>query len=325
MKKFSYLLIAVLTLAVAQAHADDTPSAKPGLLLQNWVMHESGRNGSPTFKVRRAEMSLKGNAAEKVRYALMIDPAKSLSTGAISAANDNKVLQEATIYYDVCEGLEFKIGQFKTATTAEGLESNMSVLFTERSAVARTYGDKREPGMQLTYKLGEMWKLAGGLSNGQNTNVDDVDRPKDVTFRLDGQPHEMVKVGGFARNKNFYKDPVSRYGGNVSFGDSMWLFRTEGVLAKDNGVKSYGIAADVAYSFMESWQVAGRWETLDPDQNATGNAMAETLGINKQLSPNARIQGSFTMFQDASFASNSMVYQKGSEPHLWILNYQVGI
>ncbi|MEK7356287.1 MAG: porin, partial [Bdellovibrionota bacterium] len=123
-----------------------TGNAKLGLLLQYWLVNDStGTNLNN--RLRRAEIKLAGSVAENTRWFVMVDPAKTMRTGAIAQTNDNKILQDLGIGFSVCPEIEVLFGQFKTPTTAEGLDSTSELLFVERAYFARTFGDRREPGV----------------------------------------------------------------------------------------------------------------------------------------------------------------------------------
>jgi hypothetical protein len=243
----------VITSTQFSAHADEnvtTPFGKSKLdaLVQFWGVNDTslGVAGTPlpafNMKIRRAEIGLSGAVTDTTHYGIMVDPSRLQWTGGANLTTtspywetDTSLLRDAWISQQlVIPELELKVGQFKTPTTAEGLDSNAELMFPERSMVARTFGDDYEPGFQIGYKA-PMWKVVGMMSNGHGPNTDDFatstttnpgaagagpvpagatnpsveNRPnnKNLSFRGDVKPMEMVSAGAFTTLTNFaYSD-----------------------------------------------------------------------------------------------------------------------
>lgn len=312
------------SLSINTVLAADEP-VKVGALLQSWLYNDTTTTAArPDFRIRRAELKASGRTSETTRWFLMIDAAKSLSTGPVVSTNDNKILQDIGVAFMVIPDLELTVGQFKTPTTAEGLESSAELLLPERSAAARTYGDVREPGAMLTYTH-DMWKVRTMVSNGQSTNVSDNNAPKNIAMRIDAQPTERFQFGGFTSAQDFRYNARGRIGLNAGYTNDKWLLRAEGVAGKDYSVRSNGWVADVAYMLCPNFQAVGRVEGLNPNTSKDDSGNAETLGLNYYIAGNkAKIQASYSWLQDFVWSSNALNYRTGKGT-LFILAFQAAM
>lgn len=322
-------LIAATSLQVqAQNITVGTGEAKVGMLLQAWAVNDSTAENYQ-YRIRRAEFKLSGSVVEKTRYFLMIDPAKSLKTGAVAQTNDNKVLQDLGVAFTLAEGLELIVGQYKTPTTAEGLDPSAELLFPERAYVARAYGDKREPGISLSYKK-DWLKATVMSSNGQGTNVDDttVTNEKDLHARVELTPFENFNFGAFTTAGDASYDDKARWGANVRYTVAGFLVRLEGVRAKDPAGWSTGYVGDLAYSVNDKLQPAVRYEGFD---NGNFVATQTTIGLNYFLSKhNAKIMAAYGLLDNmvgnnGAGAVGSYQPSNGTDGSLFIMNFQMAL
>lgn len=309
--------------------------AKFNGLLQAWGLYDSKATsiGKFNFRLRRAEIKLSGSVIENTRWFVMIDPAKTLKVtdttvsgktfGAVSASNDNKILQDVGVAWSICPDLELVVGQFKTPTTSEGLESSSELLFPERSIVARTWGDKREPGAMINYKY-SLLKFMAMVSNGQNPNVDDTNNEKDLNLRAEAKPTDEVQVGVFNTAADFKYSKKSRIGMNAKYAPSAWLFRGEGVYANDNSTATWGWVFDVAYTIAEKWQPAFRYDSI---RNTQYTSYGTTFGLNYLMSKhNAKIQAAVGILNDLTGNSGgTYAVQRGTSGVLSVLSFQAAI
>lgn len=186
---------------------------KPGLLLQGWwVGNRAEDQLSNTFRVRRAEVSLKGEVLPgKLGYGVMIDPAKVLesetvevpvydATGAhvgfaeVEQPGDKlSVFQDFYITYQSSWG-DVSLGQFKIPVSWEGFNSSSKLLMPERSLAAKAFGDKRDIGVKVA-KSFDRFGYVAGVFNGETLNHLDVDNDKDLAMRLEAYPVKGVTVG----------------------------------------------------------------------------------------------------------------------------------
>src|SRR5262249_53563763 len=162
-------------------------------------------------------------------------------------------------------------------------------LLPERSFIGRNYGDKREPGLMLSWTK-DIWKVSGMIFNGQfKSNVDDVDNDKDLAFRIDVNPIEMLRVGAWTQLGNYSYHLKGRWGANARATIDQLLVRGEYVHAQDSGVISNGYAAEAGYSINEQFQPVVRFDGFD---NSVFTGTALNIGLNYFFSKhNAKVQG----------------------------------
>jgi hypothetical protein len=291
--------LALFGLAFANVKAEEgAPTIKWNVLLQGWLVNDTTREDSePNFRIRRAELKASGTLGDNLQYFAMIDAAKGPAVGT-AADKDNKILNDLGIVYIPMPGLEFTMGQFKTRTTAEGLASSSELPLPERSLIGRTFGDKREPGAMVAYK-GEGFKTALMVSNGQATNVDDIDGKKDLSLRADFDVLEGLSLGAFTLASNFSFEDLGRFGVNLDYKFSDFQLRHEFVYQTATGdVKSYGHMTDLAMNG-EEWSPVLRFEYLKPNMDQDLSAKAYTAGINYYLQgKKSKIQAAVSYLQD---------------------------
>ncbi len=139
------------------------------------------------FNIRRTEIKAAGKIVDGVKFEVMLDP--SIAT----SATNPMILQDAAIEIELAPGFDFKIGQFKTLQTLEGLTSSSEILFAERSQLGRGFGDKRDRGAVLSYSFGDPKAFGAKLSvaafNGMSDAISgkgaDTNAGKDAVARLD--------------------------------------------------------------------------------------------------------------------------------------------
>lgn len=148
------------------------------------------------FSVRRTEIKVAGKILDGVKFEVMLDPSIATST------TNPMILQDAAIEFELAPGLDFKVGQFKTLQTMEGLTSSSEILFAERSQLGRAFGDKRDRGGVLSYAFGDPKafgaKISAAAFNGVSDAVsgksNDTNAGKDAVVRLDmnvGKEHKF--------------------------------------------------------------------------------------------------------------------------------------
>ncbi len=216
-------LIAALLAAPLALSAQ--PAPKIGGLVQVWYtqMTDSNlRNNSAApmgyynlrsefkengFNIRRVELNTSGSVLSNVDYFVMVDPSINTSN---TQANSNSsynptILQDAFVTYRN-EGLQVKLGEFKTLQTYEGNISSSELLFAERSQLGRVFGDKRDRGMVASYQFGEpgkelATKLSAGVFNGMtdlaSAKAGDTNAQKDFIARLDFNLGKTHKFGAY--------------------------------------------------------------------------------------------------------------------------------
>jgi hypothetical protein len=276
--------------------------------LQAWLINDTTvpTVGSPNFLVRRAELRFSGNVTEHARWFVMGDLAKLITANG-AATQDGRVLQDLGVAFMVFPGLEIMAGQFKTQSTAEGLERASELLLPERTVIGRAYGDRREPGAMLAYNQAQI-HASLMVSNGQGANTLDTDGAKRLSARLgydllDGK----LQLGAFTQAQNFsYATGSTGLNARLAWGSL--VVSTEGVLASDLGAGGTNLSANgyqltAGWSFSEVFQPIARFETYSPDANNPSRGFGYTAGLNVYLHGHqAKIQASYTYLTNFTFA-----------------------
>ncbi len=196
---------------------------QPGALLQIWgvATHSDAAPGTDTtFRLRRAELKVRGEILPKLlSYTLVADFAKvpaftanpsnvnvvaadgtTVGTVAVPQPNlaaDRSPLQDVWITV-LTDYADISLGQGKIPVSFEGLQSSSKLLFPERSRVSREFGDRRDIGIKVEKKIGDVFYYYAGFFNGQGQNVVDADRRKDAGLRLEVYPIPGLTVGAVA-------------------------------------------------------------------------------------------------------------------------------
>jgi hypothetical protein len=299
--KASLTSFALLSLFASTSRAETMTAAaapesafKPSALIQTWYSISHLGTTSNTFRVRRAELSAKGDViADRFGYTFMMDPAKLLEfqdtrlpvtpgdgMAAVTAKQPNgasSVLQDAyvtgkTAYADL------SLGQFKIPVSWEGYNSSSKLLFHERAQVSSRFGDKRDIGVRAA----KQWKHVGytlGLFNGNGQNTRDTDTGKDGAARLELYPVDGLMVAGVVYSTLWNRSAAGakdRYEGDLRFERGPLLFQGEYIQGKDvnkdgSKTRGRGFYAALAGRPLPPLQLAGRLGYLDPDQGKTSD------------------------------------------------------
>lgn len=318
---------------------------QPGLLLQGWFLADHADETTSTFRIRRAELHVKGEIVPGlVSFTLMIDPSKVLEfkNTALPVANQDppptgsansetvtakqpvsavSVFQDFFITYKVPYA-EVSIGQFKIPVSWEGYNSSSRLLFPERALVSREFGDKRDLGLRLS-KTFRSFGYSAGVFNGAALNNLDTNNDKDLALRLEAYPVAGLVVGGVvyasagARTANV-KD---RYEADLRFERGPLLFQSEYIRAHDQGTSGTAVDAQGFYAAV-AWAVhlqpCLRVGYLDPDVSKDLDPVADKgkdevwhfdVGLNYYLrKQEAKLQLNYSRLQfDQKTASHGIV------------------
>jgi hypothetical protein len=265
---------------------------KLGALLQAWyVADDSPVNtgatsfygntvGENTFRLRRAEIALKGNIVKGWGFEVMFDPAKAINT---AAGADGKILQDLAVVYSGPKGHEFMLGQKKIYLTEEGVHSSSDLDFAERAQVTRTFSDRRETGFFWHGDWTEQVATWVSITNGTASNVNDDSNDTVVwSGRLDVKPVHGLLVGGsgsYSGGEGLAHLSRSRYGAHVRYDRTADLpvdFRFEYLRATDGqagkaDLRRDGWYATAMYTALEHYQVGVRYDELNRNKDADGN------------------------------------------------------
>ncbi|MFL5813258.1 MAG: porin, partial [Bdellovibrionia bacterium] len=296
------------------------------------------------MRLRRAELNFNGALSDTTRWAVGVDFARAFGTN----TNGTNILNDVVISQTlVMPELTLDVGQFKIPTVAESLDPSGQLLFPERSMVARTWGESRQPGARIAYAT-NMWKLQGMISNGGNTKgnnianngqntydtastatnagtVDAHPNNKDLTFRFDIKPMDMVSAGAFAYLPNYNWGQGGAFGGNVR------LMPMEDLVVRAEYVRGWvrgagtdnlphnGYVIDGGYQYGD-FQPVARYEIqqqcvvptgagVGGNSTASGDcftASATTIGLNYYLMKhNSKVQFAYTFLGKNTSGSNA--------------------
>lgn len=350
LKSFLKGTAVVLALGVAvSAQAEEGISiangkVKMNSLMQFWFVNDTSLNQQVSnttgasngakldMLLRRAQVNFNGALSDSTRWLVGVDFARPLN-GQGSTANTANVLNDFAISQTlVLPELTLDVGQFKLPTVAESLDADGQLLLPERSMVARTWGEARNIGARVAYTT-NMWKLQGMISNGANTvgnnianngqNALAVDNGtkshpnnKDLTFRFDIKPMEMVSAGAFTYFPSYNWGQGGAFGGNVRLmpmedvvirGEYVrgWVRDNTGVATGANSPRN-GYVFDGAYQYGD-FQPVARYEIQQQGTAAGGSytASATTVGLNYYLMKhNSKVQFAYTFLGHNTSGSN---------------------
>lgn len=246
---------------------------KLSALLQGWMKVAHQEDTSSTFKVRRAEIKVKGEIVKDLfGFGVMIDPAKLLEQDeekiplldgdgnpVLDADGEPVILRNhkhagsilQDLYVSVLtEYADISIGQFKIPVSWEGLNSSSKLIFAERAVVSgahapdgllpkdhfKGYGDRRGLGIKVHKKF-QYVSYFVGLYNGAGRNRLDFDNFKDLAVRIEGYPYPGITLGAMAymtlRDKQGQADAKDRWEGDIRIDIKPVIFQAEYIRGRD--------------------------------------------------------------------------------------------
>ncbi|CAN5920481.1 hypothetical protein BH11MYX3_BH11MYX3_18100 [soil metagenome] len=237
---------------------------QPGILMQGWFLldRNGGKTTTSTFRLRRAEISAKGEILPKrVAFQLMFDPAKvrePTSATLTDSGGDTvmvptapgaiSVLQDFYITF-LHDKVDVSVGQFKIPVSWEGYNSSAKIIMPERALISSLYGDKRDLGIRLA-KTFKKWGYSAGIFNGQGVNNLDTNIQKDLALRLEAYPVEGLTLAAVTYDSVGVRDRAGtkdRQEADVRYEHGPFLAQAEYIRARD--VKKDGADAVTAHGF----------------------------------------------------------------------------
>ena len=308
---------------------------QPGVLLQGWFVFERSEATTTTFRMRRAEISAKGDIIpERVSYRVMFDVAKVLETQETEIpvpGADPVTVREApgaiSVFQDFfitfqSQFVDVSLGQFKIPVSYEGYNSSSKLILPERALVSREFGDRRDLGLRLEKKF-DYFGYSAGLFNGSGLNNLDANNSKDVALRLEAYPLKGLVVGavGYAtlgeRDESGAKD---RWELDLSYEASGFLLRGEYIRGRNVGsggtaVEGHGFYGAVGYRIADMLEPVVRVGYLDPDTDRNLGPDGDDdevwhfdAGINWYLSGHeAKLQLAYGRFEYNDLEPNNQV------------------
>jgi hypothetical protein len=278
----------------------------PGALLQFWIL-ASHQNMTPRgatvpiadedtlgMRLRRAELRIKGDIVPKrIGFHLMIDPARALELtnkkltvtdgeGTVTAAQPASDGAPLTIMQDFfvtfsSDYVDFSVGQFKIPVSMEGYGSSSKILFPERAAVSRKFGDKRDIGLRAEKKIGDHFAYSAGLFNGTGQNKLDDDTEKDAALRLEFSVIGITVAGvGYATVGKRKKSSRDRLEADIKYDANDAYVLGEYIHAWDStgggkALRGHGMYIEGGYTFFGHLQPILRVGELEPVVDKRGD------------------------------------------------------
>jgi hypothetical protein len=228
---------------------------QPGMLAQGWFQLEEsdGHTTLSTFRLRRAELSVKGEILPKrVAYQVMFDPAKVRETQKVTVAgppdamgnpttvainNPTSAISALQDFYitGLSKWVDVSLGQFKIPVSWEGYNSSAKLILPERALVSGKFGDKRDIGMRFA-KTFPKWGYSAGIFNGPGQNTFDNNNQKDLTLRLEAYPVKGLTIAGVTYDSAGYRTRAGtkdRWEADVRYDHGPYLVQAEYIRARD--------------------------------------------------------------------------------------------
>jgi flagellar motor protein MotB len=271
-------------------------------LFQGWY---SASNGAvvDTFRLRRAELKFAGDISPRIKWTVMVDPAKALSlstttssmsgqsvvTGT-SVSQSGRIMQDAFVALNWKPAFSIEVGQQKVPLGFEGTGSSGKLDVVERAlfmtdkARGAGYADIRDFGVMVRGKVaGGQVEYSGGVFNGLGEAFNDVDKneAKTVVGRVVAKPTfaKGVQIGAsMSRDRlELFNDTArERQGVDLSYARGVFGFRTEYMGGRDAAVTRQGGYAQLTARVTKTLTLVGRFDTWDPDTRSEATATTVT-------------------------------------------------
>ena len=290
-------------------------------LVQAWYDSAPTAGAESTFRVRRAEVVVRGEIlAKRIKYNIMGDLSKQLLQGSTltldengdpigATKEDDAVLQDAWVAYTLPNGADIRMGQYQTPIAYEGLSSNALLYFPERSIVSRRFGDQRDLGVSIIQRR-DTYMYSLGYFNGGNLNELDQDNFKDVAGRFEAYPTKNLSLGAASIVQVFNEAGAqkTRFEVDVKYEKKLLVLTSELHMATDGDQPAAGayFTGLVPLPFDDRLQLGGRYALLIRDLRAEADASFDslqelTLGANLYLKgQQAKLQASLSRFIDSN-------------------------
>jgi Phosphate-selective porin O and P len=265
-------------------------------LIQSW--YSAGTDTKNTFRFRRLEMKFTGQILPKVKWTLMIDPAKALNVNTTSATvggvpvitsvspnQSSRILQEAYITLNYIKDVNIDIGQYKIPLSQEALQSSSALDTVERALFLsdRSRGgglaDNRDFGIQFSGLLGKNVNYQIGVFNGtgENQNISDTNQQKAVVGRFIFRPAffkglQVGTSGAWSNSDRITNPKRDRLGGELLYSNSKFKFKTEVMGGIDGEIHRLGFYTHFGYKITPRFEAIFRIDGFDPDRRRETNS-----------------------------------------------------
>jgi phosphate-selective porin len=244
-------------------------------IVQGWATADTGAPNN-TFRIRRAEMKMTGIVTRGVGWAVMIDPAKVLSSASGTINQASRVLQDAYITLPVRGGATLTVGQIKLPFALEGLAAPIAVETVERALFASdrgrggTYGDVRDIGVSVKGTFRKRYDYQAGLFNGLGENQNDVDHNdrKSVIGRFVARLPGGLQLGASGARDGDFREHL---GAELLLLRGPFELKAEAIAGRDDLLHRRGGYLHAGYRLTPRLEAVARFDTWDPDTSRDGD------------------------------------------------------
>ncbi|MBI3892450.1 MAG: hypothetical protein HY303_13080 [Candidatus Wallbacteria bacterium] len=276
-----------------------------GGLLQAW--YQADEAAPDSFRGRRGEVKLYGDMTDKVYYYIMFDSAKELHQNKVDILQSGRPLSDLYLGYRLGEHTFVDFGQYKIPVTKEGRGSSGKLDFAERAIVTRTYGDRRDQGLQVRHESSK-FELRAAILDGEELNRADTNDAKDVTGMISWHPNKRLEAGAsvYRGRQAVTLGRKDRTGVELEWKPGRWDLKGEYTEGQDFARRSAGWYTTAAYTLGPRWQLALRREAFEADRSIVNGAEhATTLGANYFLDGHfAKVQLNYIARQESPSIAN---------------------
>jgi phosphate-selective porin len=249
-------------------------------------------DGTDTFSLRRARVSLSGEIVKDLRFKLAVDVTKS------------QPLLDAAVEFEPVRLAGVRVGQFAVPFSLENDASSSDLDLIDRAAVVDTLAPGRDNG-SLGRDVGAVlfggapWvEYALGFVNGSGIAKADTDSHKDFTGRVVFKPLRGLALGGSlyrGRQTVAAGAPLvvrNKEGLEAALAISLVSVKAEYIHAQDDLVSKSGWYVQAGcFALPRKIQALLRYEALDLDRAMPGNGTnVTTLGLNWVIRGKTKLQ-----------------------------------
>lgn len=271
-------------------------------LFQGWYS-ASDASVVDTFRLRRAELKFSGEISPRIKWVVMVDPAKTLAlsttTGSMggqtvitgtSVSQSGRMLQDAFVSLNWKPSFSIEVGQQKIPLGNEGTVSSSKLDVVERALFMTDktrgggYADVRDFGVMVRGKVASgQIEYAGGVFNGLGEAFNDVDKNEDKSMvgRIVARPAFVkgLQLGAsIARERFQLFDDTARERQAVDVAYARGIFGVKGELmgGRDAATTRQGGYAQVSTRMTKKMTALARFDVWDPDTRSEQTAATVT-------------------------------------------------
>lgn len=190
---------------------------------------ESFRDGlrTNTFRLRKAELGIKGHVATNADFSIELDPVRPTDP-----------FRRTYLRLIPHNRLHVKLGLEKAPLGLEELTTSSAVPFVDRSEVNDRFAPAEELGVHVESRW-TRWLFQAAVTNGNRRQIRDDNGNKAVTGRVVWAPRSWLSAGAAAvRSTVGTDDRRDRYNVELKIGSNLSGAQLEGYRADDAGVWS---------------------------------------------------------------------------------------